>query len=93
MRHWGGVELGPQGVEDVLPGQSPAVDRPVGRLEGGDVLRGVPAAPQADDVEPDDAAALAVEEHVGGHVLHHAGVATDHRQPADPAELVDRHRP
>src|SRR5690606_14455403 len=53
-----------------------------------DVLRGVAVASQADQVEPDDQAAVAVDHDVGRNVLHDAGTAADHGQATHTAELV-----
>ena len=50
------------------------------------------AAAQPHDVEADDAAGLPIHEHVRRHVLHDAGMAADHGEPPDAAELVDGHR-
>ena len=46
------------------------------------------AASQSDDVEPDDAAALPIEEHEWRYVLNDASVTTHHRHPTHAAELV-----
>ena len=76
-------------VEDFLPGQAAAIDDSVRRLEFGDVFGRVAASPQAHDVEANDAATLAIDEHVRWDVLNDTGVAADHCQPANAAKLVD----
>ena len=48
-----------------------------------------PGAPQADHVQGRGAGGEAVRDHERQAVLHHLGVAAHHREPPDPAELVD----
>ena len=86
-------ELGPQGLQDVLPGKAAAVDETVGRLERSDILGRMAAPPQADDVQPDDAATLPVEQHERRNVLDDAGMPAHHGEAANSAELVHRDGP
>ena len=51
------------------------------------------AAPQADDVQPDDAAALPVEQHERRNILDDAGMPAHHGEAANAAELVHRDGP
>jgi len=81
-----------ESLEHLAPREPAAVDQAVGRLQGGDVIGGMAAAAEPHHVQADDAARLSVDEHVRGHILHHAGMAADHREPADAAELVHGHR-
>jgi len=82
-------KLSPQRFQHLSPGQAPAIDHTVGRFESGNLIVRVTGPSQADRVEADDAAGLAVDQHERGDVLHHSGVTADHGKAADPAELVN----
>ena len=79
-------------LEHVDPSQAAAIDQPIGRLQFGDLLLAISVAAQADQVQPDDQPARAVDHHIRRHVLHDAGMTADHRQPSDAAELVNADR-
>ena len=71
--------------------ESAAIDEPVGGFQFGDLGRREGRPPEADQVQPDDATADAVNGDKRWNVLHHASVTAEHGQPADPAKLVDAH--
>jgi hypothetical protein len=83
------VEFDPKHLQDFPPRESAAVDGSVGSLKLRDIVSRVATPAQAHDVEPYNAARLAVEKHVGRHILNHAGMAAHHSQPSDSAELMN----
>ena len=78
-----------QGVEHFLPSESAAIDHAVGGFELEDFGVGDARAAEADFVEADDHAGVAVEGDEGRDVADDAGEAADHRHAADAAELMD----
>ena len=84
-------EFDPERLKHLHPGQTASIDDPVGGLEGRDFVIRVASPSQADRVEANDATSLAVNEHEGRDVLHHPGMAADHGEATDAAELMNRH--
>ena len=49
------------------------------------------ASLEANDIESDNAAALAIDKHVGRNILDDAGVTANHRKSADSTKLMHSH--